>query len=695
MTSGTISSIKARIPWPNPLASTLGFSLKSLHLVFHVVPYSQRVNVPDIGLSESVASVAESFIHQELSPGEEATLWQSLHQDVPQPDVDTDQSVPGGLDDSTTVNETARMFDQDPAGVSVFASLIERLLARFEFDADDIKITLIHPDNVSLTMSVEELRYHTDGSSGPSSGQARGETRTVSIGGFVLSTHDLHVQESFLRTTTDSPHSNPLSIATSRPLSRTSSSSSIDEATQFMMSQSLAALPSSPLSSASSVASLYESAISTAAVPSGQEEIMVSAPTFPKEESESQDETDEKFMSLEAQPILVHLTTPSPVPGTLEDDDPFVPPIDSDSMTGDQLHLSISIGIMALVTRPWQIRALLRLCNAMLPPEDNSQDTFESKENSAVKLPSIKFDIQIRGIVALFLARAAEGHMSADVASLLDFFEKPLVPPPLPTSYTRLHLDALSGSLTIIKGDQLKYDNTSPSLVQSLDINMSDLSLFFFKKAAELSDTDATLTLSAFPLLHTDPLLLSQYPHEGTQPQPGESSTILPVFEIVDWTDEKCKSFGAKLSQWRCRPAKGSQFKSHSDSQGVRTTVEVNASSTVGRPALRISGRQYMKIDRKRRASIETSENLDIHVAPLNIRFDFAHLLQTGSPLAFLEELLPLETQDDDQFSQSSQETVDMSFSTWEGRPLVAQSDYLDKSRYNSGNLVSSDCKCL
>ncbi|KAF8910987.1 hypothetical protein CPB84DRAFT_1821154 [Gymnopilus junonius] len=678
LTSGTISSIKARIPWPNPLATSLGFSLKSLHLVFRVVPYTQPVNMPDVDLSESVASVAESFIHQELSPGEEATLWRSLHQDAPQMNDDTDQSVPGGLGDSVTVDGTARMFDQDPAGVSVFANLIERLLARFEFDADDIKITLIHPANVSLSMSVEELRYHTDGNSSPSSSQARGETRTVYVGGFSLSAQGLDSQKSFLHTTSNSPRSSPLSIATSRPLSRTSSSSSMDEATQFMMSQSLAALPSSPL------CLLYESAISTAAVPSGQKDTVISplSPTSPKEQSESQDinSNNAKFLSIETQPILVYLTTPSPVARASEDDNPFIPQADADVRAEDELQFSISAGVVALSAQPWQIRALTRLCKAMLPPEDKLQGASQLREFSAAKLPTIKLDVQLRGIVALFLTQTTMDNNAA-ATSLLDFFKKPLVPPLLQVGYTRLHLDALSGSLTVIRRDQ-KHDNTSASLVQSLDISVADFSLFFFKKA-ELLNTDATPGLSAFPLLHTDPYLLSQYPPPDQQRKSG----VLPAFEIIDWTDEKCQNYGSKLSQWRCRPAKGSHSKSHSDSQGDPSTVEVNPSLVIGRPSLRISGRQYID----RRDCVEISENFDIHVAPLNLRFDFGYLLQNGGPLAFLEELIPFEIQDDDQISQSSQETVDTSFPAWDtggkGIPMTAQSDYLEKSKYISENL--------
>ena len=54
-------------PWPNPLASSLGLSIGSLHLTFHLVsPVSPRPPPPVSNLADSVASVARTFVHQDL-----------------------------------------------------------------------------------------------------------------------------------------------------------------------------------------------------------------------------------------------------------------------------------------------------------------------------------------------------------------------------------------------------------------------------------------------------------------------------------------------------------------------------------------------------------------------------------------------------------------------------------------------------
>src|SRR5882762_497560 len=71
---GSIASITARIPWPNPLTATTGLSIQSLHLTFHLASAPSPLSTqPLTNLADSVAGVAESFLHHELSPVEEAT----------------------------------------------------------------------------------------------------------------------------------------------------------------------------------------------------------------------------------------------------------------------------------------------------------------------------------------------------------------------------------------------------------------------------------------------------------------------------------------------------------------------------------------------------------------------------------------------------------------------------------------------
>ncbi|RDX56759.1 hypothetical protein OH76DRAFT_1395891 [Lentinus brumalis] len=201
---GSVGKVTARIPWPNPLTSSVGLSLESLHLTFYLEPtvalHSERQFVDN--LADSVASVAETFIHEELTPNEEATLRESMHPDhgVSQSSVFED-NVPGGLDPFIS-EEDVHFNEADPPGVSIFATLIERLLARFEFDATDTKITIVNPQQASFTVIVPHLRYETVSpdsapraadTSAPASSDARpvGETRKVTITGVTVTTRCL------------------------------------------------------------------------------------------------------------------------------------------------------------------------------------------------------------------------------------------------------------------------------------------------------------------------------------------------------------------------------------------------------------------------------------------------------------------------------------------------------------------------
>ncbi|KAF8964063.1 hypothetical protein BDZ97DRAFT_2058708 [Flammula alnicola] len=557
---GRISSVKVRIPWPNPLASTLGFSLKSLHLVFHVVPSFDGVRSTDIDLSESVASVAESFIHEELSPREEATLWQSFHQEAAlHPDNSESHFLPGGLDMPGTSDYDPHKFDTDPAGVSVFASLIERLLARFEFDAQDIKISLIHPGNMNLTLSLQGIQYYTDTKSNPSpsssmSAPVQGENRTLSITGLSLTSRNLSlpISPSFFPITTESPNHSP-STATSRPLSRASSNSSMDEETQFVMSQSLASLPprsSSPNGSVSS--SMYESAISTvSSAPRMQDRIeetpvgMPPSPSIPDPEvlgfNEPSGSSDEELLSFGSQPISLNLMTPSPVPQE-SDDDPFLVSTDSSAASKDELQVTMSIGIIACAIRPWQMQSLLRLTRAMATEQYTLNDAPPSKLSSTAKLPSIKAKAQIRATVLLLLSSASDEGNDSKTIHVQEFFDRPLVPPQLERSYTRIYVDSMSASGAILDGSTAEgfkpkgsVSSTQSSLT-SFEINVADISVFFFNKSPEKQN---------------NPLLISQYPRPLIHPHGTETYPTLPTFDVIDWTKENCRKFGTRLSHWR------------------------------------------------------------------------------------------------------------------------------------------------
>ena len=652
------------MPWPNPLVSTLGFSLSSLNLVFHVVPSPPLFNL-DVDLTASVASVAESFIHEELSPREAVAFWQTLHPTTPSPSDVEEQAIPGGLDTINATNDRHKL-DMDPEGVSVFATLIERLLARFEFDVQDLTVTLIHPGNMSLTLFLEEIRYQTVSKDADLC--SRGESRTLSINGCHLTARNL---DSNIPLTFPSTASASASPSTSRPLSRISSSS-IDEETQFTMSQSLASLPprADPLSTSTS-SSMYQSALSRSfldpldeiseAVPEANivplsSEAPLNVPVLTARKGN-------RLLSFGSLPIDIQLTTPSPV-AKASNDDPFLPHAEDGTYSDEIMQVAVSMGVVACALRPWHIHGLLQLMQSLDRPHQKASKVDAESFGKSFTLCNIPLRIhtQLRGLVFLLLPSPRSVHCMTD--SVENFFDRCLVPPPLDCGYTRIHLDGLTASL--VCSSHQKQDSDAPgsptsdaeinSSSLSLEFAITDMSIFFFSKPP-FDNTSSQL--SAFPLLLTDPHLATQYPTSHIHPRGNESYNHLPRFDIIDWTEEKCQSFGTRLSAWRVRLPKHGAYKSFQPLLYLSCII-VFAASTISYPvpsAIRLLNHWSVTSGKGKQSVPQSSEELEVHISPMHIRLDLGIIVQDGGLLSFFEDFLTLQTQYSDQNLVSSETT--------------------------------------
>ena len=656
------------MPWPNPLVSTLGFSLSSLNLVFHVVPSPPVFNL-DVDLTASVASVAESFIHEELSPREAVAFWQTLHPTTSSPSDIEEQAIPGGLDTINTTDDRHKL-DMDPEGVSVFATLIERLLARFEFDVQDLNVTLIHPGNMSLTLFLEEIRYQTVSKDTDLS--SRGESRTLSINGCHLTARNLDSNIPLAFPSTASASASSASPSTSRPLSRISSSS-IDEETQFTMSQSLAFLPprADPLSTSTS-SSMYQSALSRSfldpldeiseAVP--EENLVPLSSKAPLNIPVSTARKDNRLLSFGSLPIDIQLTTPSPV-AKASNDDPFLPHAEDGMYSDEILQVTVSMGVVACALRPWHIHGLLQLMQSLDRPHQKASEVDAESFGKSFTLRSIPLRIhtQLRGLVLLLLPSPRSVHCMTD--SVENFFDRCLVPPPLDCGYTRIHLDSLTASLVCSSHQKQDSDApgsptsnaeiNSPSL--SLEFAITDMSIFFFSKPP-FDNTSSQL--SAFPLLLTDPHLATQYPTSHIHPQGNGSYNHLPRFDIIDWTEEKCQSFGTRLSAWRVRLPKHGAYKLFRSF--LYFSYIISAASTISYPvpsAIRLLNHWSVTSGEGKQSVAQSNEELEVHISPIHVRLDLGIIVQDGGLLSFFEDLLTLQTQYSNQNLVSSETTVD------------------------------------
>lgn len=636
--SGTLSSATVRIPWPNPLTSTLGFSFNSLHLVFEVAS-TPTVSVPDIDLASSVASVAETFLHEELTPREGASLLDSLHSEFP--DTMENDAVPGGLDPfDVEVGEEARS-GTEPGGISLFATLIERLLSRFEFDGRDIRITIIHPDNVSLTLTLTELKYSTSIKQTETSPLASGDQvpsvdRSLAVNGIYVQMKDVRRRLASRPESqdVDSPKLSANSAiyeCASQSSAPNSSSSSLDEETMVAMSQSLASLPPRISSSQSIDNSMYQSALSAIDEENGiRHSDPPSQPISPSSDADSvlplRESLDETVFSSGTIPITVRMTT---VPPTNDSDN---------SERGDEITFTLQTGLWACAFRPWHIRGLLRLANAVASglPASAPQPSKPVKPTEETALPpafDVRGSIDHRGIVVLLLP--SDSQTSID--DLQYFFLHPLTPPRLPSGSMRIYVEGIAASLNFPlqkhPPGQVKSRPNGHMIVKGT-FAIHNIDVFVFRRCCNES-------VSAFPLLFMDPHLPGQYPTSHHHPvetdEAVSSHSHLPKFDIVDWTNEEHQKKGAaRLSYWRCRPTTRQQMRYNP----MSPAAAVSPSSPGDDSEAHDRGVSAFKLAFEQVQTHEESVKVTLQamVAPIHLLVDLDNIIGDDTVMKFLEE---------------------------------------------------------
>ena len=676
--SSHVGHITVRIPWPNPLTSTLGLSLQSLHLTFDLLdnpPNCQPSQTSN--LADSVASVAAEFLHDELSPGEEAALRESFHPDHISP-PDPTGYVPGGIDPFLNTEELASN-DTDPDGVGMFASLIERLMARFAFDATDTRITIRRPERSSFTLIVPSMRYETE--SGASSANkaptpqatlrndATGESRTITISGVEVKMLYLRTEDttkstfpSIVSSVASLPHPPQSQLPREAHSRSPSPDSDIDDETQMAMSQSIAFLPPQPLSfsfiSASATSSIYHSAISEAPlrstaifepIPEVQEQPPIEPTANPEEQSSptprdrqppstnvstppGASAPEETILSFGSDPIVIRLTTPPP----------------SESRPGQQmaerredtLRLSVTTGVLGFALRAPHIRSLTELAATLSSVGSASSPPPKSQGTTPASslLSKLNVSVQIRGVVGLLLLSKEPSYELTRV----DFFHHQLIPPKLPHRYLRIHADGISASfsqpLVTGRGDR----RTSGMTKVDASLIATDLTVFLFEPSSSSLGSEHTVS----PILITDPNILAQYTpshaHPVNQHNPYPNC---PAFDVSDWTSVANKGATPKPSHWRARvPQSHSQQRIQTHGRGG-PTGSLGPSSSPGKsnpdflqkspvhspPVISITatitpdGHKYHKGE----TAPEPRTRAEVRIAPLHILADLGVLLSS------------------------------------------------------------------
>lgn len=317
--SGSLGKVTANLPWPNLLTAPVALSLSSLDitLVYSPAPRSSvSAGISVDGISESVGHMAQSFVHDELRSTETSkspSIFENTSYNFPgtfDPDYKGDTDPVIARDDEELATQ----------GVSLIATLIEKLLSRFKFDISDIRVNVIFSETTTLSFYLDRIAYKTEDAVEQTleAGETgKGEVRTLSFGKVIVSMK--------------------VSPPITEPLSSSSVSSDNDDENMAMMSQSLAALPPRGRASSSVEASIYHSLLST--LPETE------IPSF----SCLQNSEEQRILSLGhgTDSILATMITPS-----LR--------ISPDALPlGSHIALDVSISPLLLSLNPFQVAVVL------------------------------------------------------------------------------------------------------------------------------------------------------------------------------------------------------------------------------------------------------------------------------------------------------------------------------------------------
>lgn len=537
---------------------------------------SKRGSAHGIDLTQSVASVASSFIHEELSPKEEATLKQTFYEDLTASTMLDNSNVPPGSLDPFYSEEDSdeRELEDDSNGISMFAYLIERLLSRFEFDADDIEVTVIHPHRSSISVTLGGIHFGTTLGTETSSSDPP-ERSTQSTVNRVIT---ISAVEAFMRDLNSSSLASPSPTSTTCSGSVTptkpTADSDIDEEAQMMMSQSIIGLPrydepnTLSHSTTSIASSLYQSALSSAGeARTSSEETSASSQPLEIEEPLGQ-----KIFSLTSDPLILRLCTPinvvAPQPGE--------PPV------REEMRLEILVGTIASALQARHLKGLMDMVMGLsnFYAQGTSVSSESPKSSSNNLLDQLAFSLSFQSLVVLLFppsesetSNLPSEYLTLDKETLRQFYQHPHSPLYSECSYFRIHIDSVAGLFSPnTPTETLAHLPSSSNSSAGLSLTVGDFSVLFLKPKSDSR-------MLSFPIIITDPYLASNHHYSGSRPH-GQGILDFSSFHVFDWRTGS--EHGYSLKPWRTRNlASHEKYESHNLSTGRDPTGTRKPSSSL------------------------------------------------------------------------------------------------------------------
>ncbi|KAG8933304.1 autophagy- protein 2 [Tulasnella sp. 417] len=599
---GSIGKVSAQIPLPNIFTAPFNLVLSSLHLILELRPLPDNPP-PPTNLAESVASIAETFVHDELNERDARLLRNSVH-GLPQVDEDDEdeRQPPGSINpyldndrDDEDGDQEIPVDQLEMEGVGMFSIVVERLLSRFCFTATDTVIRIVHPDVAEYTLNVPDIAYATE----EEVADTVTKVRTVKVSGVTVSVKQLRPPNQRM----DSMGSTGSDTEGAPPAAE---SSSEDELPTDMYQSTLSVATSSIYQSAASIAR------STA--PGSSPDSPRLSPTISNKDNSPWAPRDEVVISLASEPIVIKVRNVFPAETAAALSQQVSSPEGlqlsmsqetvravTEMKRSSRTSIDAAIGIVAIAFQSYQIRAVLSSA-AFISSKQTTKGTTSKEPENPSPGPQVQLQLKAKGLILLLLQDRPSNDTSLD-----RFFAQPSMPP-LRLQHLRLHLDTIEASLT--DGSLNPTAMTAPTNARNARNNTSS------RKIASLSISD----LSLFIISRTHVDSWTAYPiiiHDSNLPHQYDTTTTpcFPVFDAPDW--RKADGLVVRSSRWKVniQPSK-------------RKVSASGLLPIVGGPAIRL----------RTEIGPSVAKVMEINLEPLHVFVDLQNVKQL---LPFITECLP------------------------------------------------------
>lgn len=252
------------------------------------------------------------------------------------------------------------------------------------------------------------------------------------------------------------------------------------------------------------------------------------------------------------------------------------------------VEISVTCGTITALLRPQHTALLLAIAqSATGRPSSSSQAPPPSHATPPQPfLPEFTARLDIKGVFVTMVYDLNPLSHEFE-AGVQQYFARPATVYP-PAGHLRLKLESISASYALASPKRVQPRRRAPpAKPSSVDVTISDISLFEYLASAESDDDEPPG--GTFPVVIFDPNLLKQYevppgaPSSllSTQPRTPANLPEFPEFASVDWRNAGVQKKGGERV-WRVKPKAKGILRGHTASTPEQPGAVVTVSQKLG-----------------------------------------------------------------------------------------------------------------